>query len=329
MKKFLSILLVATLIFTFSACGKDKGAVTNDETNKTTEQQESDNGIDEKEDISDEQGDSSQTENTNNTENNFSNEQSATDKRTNVNNTIANDSSNKNNNQSNSNSTTTKPNTSTNTHKHSYSAATCTKPQTCSCGATKGNSLGHTYANATCTKPKTCSCGATNGTALGHNYDEDGVCTRCKIKDPDFTYPSVSTMKGAWITVVYTDDESAFSRHRLACYFDVFGKGTFDIADMYCVLEEELAEKFPDMDIEETDPMVWDNKSYYCFGGGFLCPENTVYNETDDVVKIVDGNNKTIVLQRVATNTMKVKSVDSGFADDKLTVNTILKFYKE
>lgn len=332
MKKIISLLLVATLVFAFSACGKNKDTTVKENTNKTTEQKQTDKVVDDKAGATDENDDDSQTENSNKLENNSSNEQSPADSKTDTNNTTTNDNSNKNNNQSNGNGTTTKPNTNTqtNTHKHSFSAATCTTPKKCSCGATEGKALGHTYTNATCTTPKTCSvCKATSGSELGHNYDIDGVCTRCKAKDPNFTYPTVSSMGGSWITVVYTDDESAFSRHRLACIFDVFGKSTFDIADMFCVLEEELAEEFPDVDIDETAPLIWDNKCYYCFGGGFLCAENTTYNETDDTVKIVDGNNKTMILQRVSTNTMKVKSVDSGFADDKLTVNTILKFYED
>ncbi|MGM9663342.1 MAG: hypothetical protein ACI3XF_00740, partial [Eubacteriales bacterium] len=38
----------------------------------------------------------------------------------------------------------------------------------------------HSYAPATCTKPATCSCGATTGTALGHiDTNGDGICDRC------------------------------------------------------------------------------------------------------------------------------------------------------
>lgn len=38
----------------------------------------------------------------------------------------------------------------------------------------------HSYAPATCTKPATCSCGATNGEPLGHiDADGNGICDRC------------------------------------------------------------------------------------------------------------------------------------------------------
>ena len=107
---------------------------------------------------------------------------------------------------------------------HNYAAATCTKPKTCTCGATSGTALGHSYtskvttaasctkegvktftcskcanqytesiaktahnyAAATCTKPKTCTCGATSGTALGHSYTSQvttsATCTKEGVK---------------------------------------------------------------------------------------------------------------------------------------------------
>ena len=46
-------------------------------------------------------------------------------------------------------------------HTHSYSPATCTEPQTCSCGATKGKANGHSYSN--------------------------GKCIACGKKDPNYT----------------------------------------------------------------------------------------------------------------------------------------------
>lgn len=73
------------------------------------------------------------------------------------------------------------------THKHSYSAATCTSPARCSCGATKGSSLGHSYTSATCTSAAKCTrCGATKGSALGHSCTKAtctsaSVCTRCGV----------------------------------------------------------------------------------------------------------------------------------------------------
>ena len=73
-------------------------------------------------------------------------------------------------------------------HTHTYSDATCTKPATCSCGATKGTVLPHDYDDATCTKPATCkNCIATKGSALGHDYagatcTTPATCKNCGAK---------------------------------------------------------------------------------------------------------------------------------------------------
>ena len=127
---------------------------------------------------------------------------------------------------------------------HNYAAATCTKPKTCTCGATSGSALGHSYtskvttsatctkegvktftcskcankytesiaktahnyAAATCTKPKTCTCGATSGSALGHSYSYaknkapttsatgtlKGTCSRCS-GTTSVTVPKLNT----------------------------------------------------------------------------------------------------------------------------------------
>ena len=69
-------------------------------------------------------------------------------------------------------------------HEHKYSAATCTKPKTCTCGATEGKAKGHSWKSATCTKPKTCSvCKETTGSVAGHKYS-NGKCKVCQEKDP-------------------------------------------------------------------------------------------------------------------------------------------------
>ena len=55
-------------------------------------------------------------------------------------------------------------------------SATCTAPEKCSCGKTKGAALGHKWQDATCKTPKTCSvCKATEGNIGTHKYD-DGNC---------------------------------------------------------------------------------------------------------------------------------------------------------
>ena len=72
------------------------------------------------------------------------------------------------------NTSTTEPTTESTTaptteppHTHSFSSATCTAPNTCSCGATEGEATGHNWKDATYTSPKTCTiCGATEGNSL-------------------------------------------------------------------------------------------------------------------------------------------------------------------
>lgn len=80
-------------------------------------------------------------------------------------------------------------------HKHSYSAATCTAPQKCSCGATKGSALGHKWQEATCKAPKTCSvCKATEGNTGNHKYS-NGKCIYCDKKQ--IINPKTGLKKGA------------------------------------------------------------------------------------------------------------------------------------
>lgn len=322
MKKIILLLLVATLVFAFSACGKNKDTTVKEDTNKTTEQIQTD-----------ENDDDSQTESSNKLENNSSNEQSSVDSKTDTNNTTTNNNSNKNNNQSNGNGTTTKPttNSQTNTHKHSFSAATCTQPKKCSCGATEGSALGHKWVDATCTTLKTCSvCKATSGSALGHNYDIDGVCTRCKAEDPDFTYPTVSSMGGAWKYVFESDDEMGHSVYFHDCYFDYGNsKGVFWVGGCGYLLEEDFREYFGEEYVDPRDIIVWNNQRYYLNDAGSVFGNKATYYETNDTIKIT-FEDKEMILQRVSTNTIKVKYVEEGFFGSRyFPVNTILTFEKE
>lgn len=324
MKKILLLLLVATLVFALSACGKDKDKVVKDDTNKTTEQKETDEVVDDKTSASDESEESSQTGNSNEAENNSSNEQSSTGQTTDTNNTTINDSSNKNNNQSNSNNTTTKPNTNTqtNTHKHSYSAATCTQPKKCSCGATEGSALGHKWVDATCTVQKACSvCKATSGSALGHNYDIDGVCTQCKAKDPKFTYPTLASMGGRWtckyasgIMVVVMDYKFTMTVDGVIHIYDVYSneEGTCCTKDRECI--------------------VWNNKHILCDGGDDLGFAAGRFEENNGIVYIYDDEGEQLILQRLTTHTMKVLAYDEEFGYSasyspyKIPIGTIFTF---
>lgn len=76
----------------------------------------------------------------------------------------------------------------TNTHTHIYSNATCTQPQKCFCGVTKGAALGHNYLQATCANSEICErCGITRGKALGCKYEINApfYCCRCNNANPN------------------------------------------------------------------------------------------------------------------------------------------------
>ncbi len=77
-------------------------------------------------------------------------------------------------------------------HIHTYLDATCTEPQMCYCGETKGEALGHNWIEATCISPKTCKvCSVTEGTTVDHEY-VDGVCKYCyaNAKELNIKYDS-------------------------------------------------------------------------------------------------------------------------------------------
>ncbi len=60
---------------------------------------------------------------------------------------------------------------------------------------TKATECYHKYQDATCTEPAKCVyCGATTGGMLGHDYEE-GVCTDCGQKDPDY----VEIIEVSWL----------------------------------------------------------------------------------------------------------------------------------
>lgn len=116
-------------------------------------------------------------------------------------------------------------------HTHNFSKATCEKPATCSCGATKGEALGHNFTNATCNKLATCTiCGATKGTFANHNY-KDGICTICGEKDPNYEAPHNCKTDGhVWKNYTETSTESV----EIVETHDVSGCGyDFTLANRY------------------------------------------------------------------------------------------------
>lgn len=222
--------------------------------------------------------------------------------------------------------TTTKPTESKPTHTHEFSAATCAAPQKCSCGETKGFALGHKWQDATCQAPKTCSvCKTIEGNKLKHTYDEDGICSLCKSKDPNFKYPAVSSMDGNWKSVHKQENYLC----ELTYHFTLnppkdllpFGAGEWG----YFPEEEMQLENNESLDDYES--IVWtDGKTYYKLGGGMVM--EGIFEESDDKVIVTDyySNNKKMVLQRISTNRMKVISFDSQIEYVNIPIGTILTF---
>lgn len=183
----------------------------------------------------------------------------------------------------------------------------------------------HEYSQATCTKPQTCSCGATKGSALGHTYNDDGICTRCKAKDPNFKYPALKTMNGGWILMHEEGDEL------FEWSFEFFEETVIDGEkySYYCGERCYVSEDSLEEDERVGDTVVWNNKRYYVRGQG-LVMEGTFYEEGTKIV-LTDyySNNKKVTLQRTSANMMKVISVDSGIEHANIPINTILTFDKK
>lgn len=171
----------------------------------------------------------------------------------------------------------------------------------------------HQYSNATCTKPQTCSCGATKSSALGHNYVE-GECTRCKEKDPNFKYPSLASMKGKWVIIYAARDEQNGVREDSY----IFGEKV-ETEEWYYLLEgyDKLG---------HNNCIMWNNQ-HYCRRAGGMIIEYGRFSESNNTVTIIDDYNKKMVLQRTSTNTMKVLSTEEGFTyGEAPPVGTVMTF---
>ena len=154
MKKILSMLLAIACCLVFSAC-KEQG--------KLLAEEEAEIIVSEAIENKDEASENTQTNSEGKEQNDIPN----------------------NSNPSNNSTTQKEPNANnTKSHVCIYEPATCTSPEKCSCGKTRGNSAGHKYKSATCIESEKCSvCGETNGSALGHSYN-NGSCQRCGVVDP-------------------------------------------------------------------------------------------------------------------------------------------------
>lgn len=158
---------------------------------------------------------------------------------------------------------TTKP-----THTHSYSNATCTTPQKCSCGQTKGSALGHKWQEATCKAPKTCSvCKATEGNIGNHKYIS-GKCTYCNEKQ--IINPKNGLKTSGNYYKVSTDDNGNYT---LIVY--TFQNSFVGVNGVYSTNEEWK---------ESDETISYKGKTYYPVGYGGPLPEYTL-TDTEIIVK--------------------------------------------
>lgn len=193
------------------------------------------------------------------------------------------------------------------------------KPNDISSSTPKPSTVTHThkYADATCKSPRTCSCGSTEGAALGHNYVE-GVCSLCNEKDPNFRYPTLSSMRGSWImkfvegNYLYVQDYS-------------FGEAVVCGEWKYL-----LKSAWPELEQGKycsNERCIILNNQHYCSEGGGLVIDESTFSESNDTINVFDDYNHKMVLQRTSTNTMKVISIEEGFAyGSEAPVGTVLKF---
>lgn len=164
----------------------------------------------------------------------------------------------------------------------------------------------HSFSAATCTEPKKCSCGAVEGKALGHKY-KDGVCTRCKAKDPNYKpLTSVLQKKGAW-RLQYLQGKQLYSVAVIVCKPGE-NHASVGIGDPLNTLPSDM-QKDPNI---KDDCEVY-NGEYYYIGMGDGDNLKTV-KEDNGTVTLTDSSGNTLVLARTGENTLKCTLASDRFA---------------
>lgn len=162
----------------------------------------------------------------------------------------------------------------------------------------------HKYAAATCTTAQKCSCGAVTGKALGHSY-KNGVCTRCKAKDPNSNFTSVLKKDGFWFCQ-YLDGIELYG----VSLFISNSKDSviaYAIGDLLSTLPEEM----------QNEPNILKNcelynGNYYYVGKGD--GDEISVSEANNTITLTDTKGKKLVLTRTGENTLKCTSIPDTFA---------------
>ena len=164
----------------------------------------------------------------------------------------------------------------------------------------------HSFAPATCTEPKKCSCGAVEGAPLGHDY-KDGVCTRCKAKDPNYKpLTSVLQKQGKW-TLQYLQEKELFLVSVTVCKPSE-NSASVDIGALLSTLPSEMQN---DPSIKEYCK-VFNGEEYY-IGKGDGDGIKTI-KEENGTVTLTDSSGHNLVLARTGENTLKCTSAPDKFA---------------
>ncbi len=183
----------------------------------------------------------------------------------------------------------------------------------------------HKFSKATCTKPKTCSCGETEGKALGHNYKE-GVCSRCKAKDPNYvSYTALSKKGGSWKGMFWIENDDGMKNYYEATFkidekmVSYGGGGTaLDIMGS----EEAVQEAIKNGEAFEFDGEWWAGG----FGGGGIQILNISENGNTVTITTDEG---TVTFKRTGEKNLKVTSSSKEFiCSQGIKVGTIFTFSK-
>ncbi len=162
----------------------------------------------------------------------------------------------------------------------------------------------HKFSDATCTKPATCSCGETTGKALGHAY-QNGVCIRCKEKEPTTTFTLLHNKVGTW-RFKYVSGGLYHSASMQIHTGPEKWSISVSIGVPLSSLPEEVQENV------KPDCVVFGGEYYYVAKGDSGKITSVSESGTKQVI-VRDLNGKQLTLLRTNENTMSVVSCDASF----------------
>ncbi len=117
------------------------------------------------------------------------------------------------------------------------------------------------------------------------------------------SYTKIASKKGVWL-VNFVNKNGEMIKAELSLSAEEQGV-TGDVGDPLSKFPEEVREDIkPDCELIDGE--------YYYFGRGDGCPFSSV-TENGNKVTVLDEDSKTLVLERIGENTLKLVSIESGF----------------